>query len=133
MLVNAGLFLWATGHKPSTTEFIRPTVNGETMMLLSEMLSAQPTVVITPVKDVREPEGDKLESGERPAEEQQQAALEQAPAICLRIGPFYDKNLAAESESRLQAMSLLVSSRTVKAREIQSIPGLYGSVRIRNL
>jgi cell division protein FtsN len=120
VLVNAGLFLWATGHKPSTTEFIRPTVNGETMMLLREMLPAQPTVVITPVEDTRKPEGDKLESGERPAEEQQQAALEQTPAICLRIGPFYDDKLAEKTGNRLKAMSLVVSSRTVKAREIRA-------------
>ena len=120
MLVNAGLFLWATGHKPSTTEFIRPTVNGETMMLLSEMMPAQPTVVITPVKDTREPEGDKLENGERPEKEQQRVEVEQAPAICLRIGPFYDNKLAEKTGDRLKAMSLAVSSRTVKAREIRA-------------
>lgn len=90
------------------------------MMLLSEILPAQPTVVITPVKETRKPEGDEPRSEQRQADEQHSAKADQVPAICLRIGPFYDKNLAAESESRLQAMSLLVSSRTVKAREIRA-------------
>jgi len=124
VLVNTGLFLWATGHKPSTTEFIRPTVNGETMMLLSEMLPAQPTVVITPATGVRLAEGG--------AQEQQPAAAVQIPSICLRVGPFYDESQAQQTADRLNAMSLVVSTRRVKAREVRAYRVFLGPFETRS-
>jgi len=131
VLVNAGLFLWATGQRPSSTEFIRPTVNGETMMLLSEMLPAQPTAVVTPVMDKQEPEVNQQPRGEQQVE-QQPVLADQPPSLCLRIGPFYDKKLAEKTENRLQSMSLLVSSRTVKAREIRAYRVFLGPFETRS-
>ena len=75
VLCNAAMFLWATGHRPESTEFIRPPIAGETMMLLSEL---------TPVQYFPPQQTD----GEEPAP---------APPLCLRIGPFHDEKLSLGS------------------------------------
>lgn len=102
LVLNAGLFLWATGHRPDSTEFIRPAVNAETMMLLTEL--APPS---------RAPK-------EQPAAGQTTESPFE-PVFCLRIGPFHDTGLAAQAEKELAARSLSFESRTVKAREIRAI------------
>ena len=97
LLCNAGLFLWTYGQRPDSTEFIRPPVNGETMMLLSEVAAIKSLVVTDPVS-------------EQPAQE----------PLCLRIGPFFDERLASRTGERLTALSVPFDTRSVKARKIRA-------------
>lgn len=97
LLCNVGLYLWTYGQRPASTEFIRPPVNGETMMLLSE---------IAPVKSETP---DEIADGQ-PAEQ----------PYCLRIGPFFDIAQASESGDRLSKLSIPFEARSVKAREIRA-------------
>ena len=97
LLFNVGLYLWTYGHRPDSTEFIRPPVNGETMMLLSEM---------APVKSETKVEA----TDDQPVE----------LTYCLRIGPFFDIKLASESGDRLAKLALPFEARSVKAREIRA-------------
>ena len=100
LLCNAVMFLWATGHRPASTEFIRPPVAGETMMLLSELTPVQPS-----------PEVADQTGGQQPAP---------PPPMCLRIGPFNNELLAEQTASRLRTLALKVESRTVNQREIRA-------------
>ncbi|MFC1681155.1 SPOR domain-containing protein [Pseudomonadota bacterium] len=120
LLLNAGLFIWAYGKRPATTDYIRPTVNGETMMLIQEMQPAKSTVVITAATPKPAREEDLTIPREDLAEEVQAGVVEQVPPFCLRIGPFYDENLAEKTENQMKSMKLAVSSRTVKAREVRA-------------
>lgn len=120
LVLNAGLFLWAYGKRPATTDYIRPTVNGETMMLISEMQPAKSTVEITPVKSTTAPDGDSAISGEERTEEVQQPVVERVSPFCLRVGPFYEENQAERTKERLMSMSLVVNSREVQARAIRA-------------
>lgn len=126
LLLNAGLFLWAYGKRPATTDYIRPTVNGETMMLIREMQPAQSTVVITRAGAADEParssedEAEDDGPGEEQVAEAEPAAVAAIPPFCLRIGPFYDEALAESTSERLKSMALAVSTRTVQAREIRA-------------
>lgn len=120
LVLNTGLFLWAYGKRPATTDFIRPTVNGETMMLISEIQPVKSTVVITPVKSTTEPDGESSISGGERTEEVRQGMVEQVPTLCLRVGPFYEENLAERTKERLKSMSLAVNSRMVQARAIRA-------------
>ena len=105
LLCNAGLFLWNFGTRPDATEFVRPPVNGETMMLLSEMMPAQSA----PRKQTKK-QPENATAVELPVE----------PTLCLRIGPFHDINEVTDSGDRLKQLSLPFESRTVKAREIRA-------------
>lgn len=131
LLLNAGLFMWAYGKRPDATEYIRPTVNGETMMLISEMQPARSTVVITPAKGASEPESEPATVGEPLPEDTQQVAVNVVPPFCLRVGPFYDENLAEQTKERLRAMSLAVNTRTVQAREIRAYRVFLGPFETR--
>lgn len=126
LLLNAGLFLWAYGKRPATTDYIRPTVNGETMMLIQEMQPAQSTVVITRADTTTGPAAapENADEGESPNEkreaEAEPASVAAIPPFCLRIGPFYNEALAKGTTERLKSMALAVSTRTVQAREIRA-------------
>jgi hypothetical protein len=120
ILVNVGMFMWAYGKRPATTDYIRPTVNGETMMLIKEMQPTGSTVVITPVKPKPERQDEPISPGDDLTEEVQPVVVEQVPPFCLRVGPFYDENLAERTEERLKSMLLAVRVRTVQAREIRA-------------
>ena len=124
LLLNAGLFMWAYGKRPATTDYIRPTVNGETMMLIKEMQPARATVVISKPKPKPTPvPGESSESekvGDVAVVETPPAAVEQVPPFCLRIGPFYDEKIAKSVEDRLKSMKLAVNTREVNAREIRA-------------
>lgn len=100
MICNAAVFLWATGHRPASTKFIRPPVAGETMMLLSELRPVQSTPTVA-----------EQTGGEEPSPPQ---------PMCLRIGPFENEKLAKETASRLRTLSLQVESRAVKERKIRT-------------
>ena len=97
LLCNVGLFLWTYGHRPDSTEFIRPPVSGETMMLLNEITSVRSTPVVNSTRD--------------------QSAQ---PSLCLRIGPFFDQNLAKKTSVRLKSWALPFDTRSVKARKIRA-------------
>ena len=97
LLCNVGLYLWTYGQRPDSSEFIRPLVNGETMMLLSEMAPAKSESTVEA-------------TGDPPVER----------AYCLRVGPFYDINLASESGDKLARLSLPFEARSVRAREIRA-------------
>lgn len=90
LLLNAALFLWATGHDPAgpTGASPYPVVNAEAMRLLSE---------------VREDSSSEADAG-----------------LCARIGPFVDSAVMAVAAQKLDALSLPYTRRTVKAREIRA-------------
>lgn len=91
VLVNAALFLWATGHSPrrSSGASAYPVVSAESMRLLSE---------------VRHQDGSSAQAGRR----------------CARIGPFVNSAVADLAAQKLDAMSMDYSRRTVKPREIRA-------------
>lgn len=97
LLLNAALFLWATGHDPGrpTSAAAYPVVSAESMRLLSE------------VKARRESSG-----GEEP--------------LCVRIGPFDSSAVVSLAAQQLDAMSLSYTRRTVKAREIRAFRVFLG-------
>lgn len=97
LLLNAGLFLWATGHDPDrpTSASAYPVVSAEGMRLLSE------------VNTEKAPPGG-------------------GPKRCARIGPFASSALAALAAQKLDAMSLSYIRRTVKAREIRAFRVFLG-------
>ena len=74
LLCNVGLFLWTYGQRPDSTEFIRPPVSGETMMLLTEIAAMKSMTSVD-------------SSGEQEMQE----------PLCLRIGPFFDQKLATKT------------------------------------
>jgi hypothetical protein len=90
LLLNAGLFLWATGHDPgrSAPASAHPVVSAESMRLLSEVRSDRA------------------------------AAADNGPR-CARIGPFVSSAVAALAAQQLDAMSLSYHRRTVRSREIR--------------
>ncbi|MBS1270678.1 MAG: hypothetical protein MAG794_01644 [Gammaproteobacteria bacterium] len=90
-LLNAGLFLWATGHNPGSPDLASdyPVVSEESMSLLSEY---------------------KARNGSTP---------DTAPR-CVRIGPFVDSAILALATQKLDAMSLDYARRTVESREIRA-------------
>lgn len=97
LLLNAALFLWATGHDPGqpTSAAAYPVVSAESMRLLSE------------VKARRESSGD-----DKP--------------LCVRIGPFDSSAVVSLAAQQLDAMSLSYTRRTVKAREIRAFRVFLG-------
>ena len=97
LLLNAALFLWATGHDPGrpTSASAYPVVSAESMRLLSE------------VKARRESTG---------AEEPR----------CMRIGPFNSSAVVSLAAQQLDAMSLNYTRRTVKPREIRAFRVFLG-------
>ena len=97
LLCNVGLFLWTYGQRPDSTEFIRPPVHGETMMLLSEMAAIK-SAVVTDSSDAQ------------PTQE----------SLCLRIGPFFDEQLASKTGERLTTLSVPFDTRSVKERKIRA-------------
>lgn len=97
LLCNVGLYLWTYGQRTDGTESTRPPENGETMKLLSE---------VTPA------------ANETKAEPSDDQPIEQS--FCLRIGPFFDINLASESGEKLASLALPFKARSVKARAIRA-------------
>lgn len=91
LLLNAALFLWATGHDPSRAPGASPypVVNPEAMRLLSEV-------------------------------RQDSAEDDEDAGRCARIGPFVDSAVMSVAAQKLDALSLPYSRRTVKAREIRA-------------
>lgn len=100
LLLNAGLFLWATGHDPDrpASASAYPVVSAESMRLLSE------------VKTQAAPSGGNTKR-------------------CARIGPFASSALAALAAQKLDAMSLSYIRRMVKAREIRAFRVFLGPFR----
>lgn len=97
LVLNAGLFLWATGFESEGSDpaAAYPVVSAEGMRLLSE------------VKAGNESSAD---SGRR----------------CLRIGPFEDSAVASLVAQKLDAMALEYSRLTVKSREIRAFRVFLG-------
>lgn len=91
LLINAGLFLWATGHDPDRAgpSGSHPVVNAESMRLLNEV----------GLDDTAVPD-----DGQR----------------CVRIGPFSSSAVASLAAQKLDAMSISHSRRTVGSREIRA-------------
>lgn len=100
LVLNAGLFLWATGHAPGEPESgdAYPVVSAESMRLLSEIRA------------------------------EQASAAESAPE-CARIGPFASSAVVALAAQQLDAMSLSYSRRTVRSREIRTFRVFLGPFR----
>jgi len=97
LVVNAALFLWATGHdsgRPASASAY-PVVSAESMRLLSEVKS-----------------GDESAPGGQPR--------------CVRIGPFVSSAVVALAAQKLEAMSLSYTRRTVKSREIRAFRVFLG-------
>lgn len=130
LILNAGLFLWATGHKPKTTDFIRPPVNGETMMLISEMKPVKVTGSRTGGANSQQAPAETINGAGQSANEERREPADQPaeqevvevtrPPLCLRVGPFFDEKLAGETADRLRTLTLAVDMRTVKSREIRA-------------
>lgn len=97
LLLNAALFLWATGHDPGrpASASAYPVVSAESMRLLSEV---------------------KAELG----------ASRDDAARCIRVGPFVSSAVVALAAQKLDAMSLRYSRRTVKSREIRAFRVFLG-------
>lgn len=97
VVVNAALFLWATGHNPGqpASASAYPVVSAESMRLLSE---------------VRARTDSAAEGG----------------ADCARIGPFVNSAVASLAAQKLDAMSLRYNRRTVKSREIRAFRVFLG-------
>lgn len=91
LLLNVALFLWATGHQPTSgpdsTSFRQP-VNPAGMRLLSEVARPEP--------------GTGLQTG------------------CYRVGPFYDQNAVALAGQKLDILRVPFRQRTVKERELRA-------------
>jgi len=100
LLLNAGLFLWATGHDPGgpASASAYPTVSAESMRLLNE------------VREGNEASNDG--AGE-----------------CARIGPFLSSAVASLAAQKLDSMSLSYTRRTVKSREIRAFRVYLGPFR----
>ena len=96
-LLNAALFLWATGHEPANSPRASdyPVVSAESMRLLSEVAVAN------------------------------QVPAEKGPG-CARIGPFVNSAVEALAAQKLDAMSLSYTHRTVKSREIRAFRVFLG-------
>lgn len=90
-LLNAGLFLWATGHGPGgfAPASAYPVVNAENMRLLREVRT-------------------------------QNESARPGAARCARIGPFVDSTVAALAAQKLDTLSLSHTRRTVESREIRA-------------
>lgn len=90
-LINAALFLWATGYDPGRTVSASayPVVSAEGMRLLSEVKASAEAA-----------SGDKTQ--------------------CARIGPFVSSAVAALAAQKLDSMSMAYTRRTVKSREIRA-------------
>lgn len=101
-LINAGLFLWATGHPTGgfAPASAYPVVNAENMRLLSE------------VRDERDAARSELR--------------------CARIGPFVDTAVAALAAQKLDSLSLQYTRRTVKARKIRAYRVFLGPFETRS-
>lgn len=101
-VINAALFLWATGHDPDGLEpaSAYPVVNAENMRLLHEL-------------------GEPGQGGE------------DSRGRCARIGPFVDSAVAALAGQKLDALSLSYSRRTVKSREIRAYRVFLGPFETR--
>lgn len=97
LLLNAGLFLWATGHETSGSAGASayPVVSAESMRLLSEVKATRET----------------------PAEAQPR---------CARIGPFVNSAVEALAAQKLDTMNLDYTHRTVKSREIRAFRVFLG-------
>lgn len=100
LVLNAALFLWATGHDPGrpSSAAAYPVVSAESMRLLSE------------VKAEHDSDHDNRRR-------------------CARIGPFASSSVAAVAAQKLDAMSLSYSRRTVKSREIRAFRVFLGPLR----
>lgn len=100
LLLNAGLFLWATGHDPGRPGSASgyPVVSAESMRLVSEIKN------------------------------QNQSTAENRPR-CVHIGPFTSSAVVALAAQQLDAMSLSYTRRTVKAREIRAFRVFLGPFR----
>lgn len=98
LVLNLGLFLWATGHDPRTTASVAeyPAVNPEGMKLLSEMRSQQQ---------------------EKTANEDEASP---SSVFCVRIGPFVNSAMVSAASSKLNDLSLVHEQRTVKSRSIRA-------------
>lgn len=96
VLLNAALFLWATGHESGgpATASAYPVVSAESMRLLKEV---------------------------RPDDGPQDTASQ-----CARIGPFVNSAVAALAAQKLDSMSLRYTQRTVKSREIRAFRVFLG-------
>lgn len=97
LLLNAALFLWATGHDPGrpASASAYPVVSAESMRLLSE---------------VKAQAGGSRDNGSQ----------------CIRIGPFVSSAVLALAAQKLDAMSLGYTRRTVKSREIRAFRVFLG-------
>lgn len=100
LLLNAALFLWATGHDPErpASASAYPVVSAESMRLLSEIKAANDSA----------PETERR---------------------CVRIGPFVSSAVVALAAQKLDAMSLSYTRRTVKSREIRAFRVFLGPYR----
>jgi len=101
-VINAALFLWATGHDADglAPASAYPVVNAENMRLLHELAG---------------PEQGSEDSRNR----------------CARIGPFVDSAVAALAGQKLDALSLSYSRRTIKSREIRAYRVFLGPFETR--
>lgn len=93
VLLNAGLFLWATGHKGMSAGIstARPAVNPAGMRLLRELTPAQSPVPAGPVQ-----------------------------SVCFRVGPFLSEPDMLRAGQQLAESQIPFQPRTVAAREIRA-------------
>jgi len=93
VLVNAGLFLWATGHKglAGTSEPARAVVNAESMQLISE--TRPPATAASPAAGAR---------------------------LCFRIGPFVTENDMDRAGQHLYELAVPFNRRNVPSRDIRT-------------
>lgn len=100
LLINAGLFLWGTGHDPGRpgSASAYPVVNAESMRLLSEIKSRNDSA-----------------PDDRPR--------------CVHIGPFTSSAVVALAAQKLDAMALSYNRRTVKSRELRAFRVFLGPFR----
>ena len=97
LVLNAALFLWATGHDPGrpAPASAYPVVSAESMRLLSE-----------------------VKAGDESSRD--------GPPGCLRIGPFVSSAVVTLAAQKLEAMSLSYTRRTVKSRQIRAFRVFLG-------
>jgi len=91
-LVNAGLFLWATGHRGLSggDAAARQIINPDAMRLLSEVSPRTP------------------------------APSSDSPRLCFRVGPFLDRAQMERAGQNLDELQVPFHERTVPAREIRA-------------
>lgn len=102
-LLNAGLFLWATGFDDGglAPASAYPVVKPENMRLLHEL-------------------------------RERRDAAKEGEIRCARIGPFVDSAVASLAAQKLDSLSLSYSRRTVKAREIRAYRVFLGPFETRS-